>query len=56
MKPFRPLARLRNLPERRRGSTLIVVIALLGALLILGMLVLTVASQEEVNAEYFAGS
>lgn len=38
----------------RRGSTLVVVIALLGALLLLGMLVLTLASQEEINAEYFA--
>jgi hypothetical protein len=38
----------------RNGSTLVVVIALLGALLLLGMLVLTLASQEQVTSEYFA--
>lgn len=38
----------------RNGSTLVVVIALLGALLLLGMLVLTLASQEQVTSEYFS--
>lgn len=41
-------------PDERRGSTLVVVISLLGALLLLGMLVLTLATSEQVNAEYFA--
>lgn len=48
----RPAAGLR--PDERRGSTLVVVISLLGALLLLGILVLTLASSEQVNAEYFA--
>ncbi|MEX2287653.1 MAG: hypothetical protein WD648_11230 [Planctomycetaceae bacterium] len=38
----------------RDGSALIVVLALLGALTLLGFLVLSLSSQEELNAEYFA--
>lgn len=38
----------------RRGSTLLIVLALLGMLLLLGMLYFTFASQEQANATYFA--
>ena len=43
-------------PADREGSTLVVVIALLGALLLLGILALTLSSQEGINSEYFADS
>ena len=40
--------------DARSGSTLVVVIALLGALAFLGFVALTLSSQEETNAQYFA--
>lgn len=40
----------------RRGSTVVVVLALLGSLALMGFLIYTLAAQEEVNAEYFADS
>ena len=39
---------------RRRGTVIVVVIALLGALMLLGFLFLTLTMQEERNSEYFA--
>ncbi|GAB4144957.1 MAG: hypothetical protein Tsb009_16910 [Planctomycetaceae bacterium] len=43
-------------PHERSGSTIVVVIVLMMGLLFLGMLLFTEASQEEVNAEYYADS
>ena len=40
----------------RRGSVLVVVLALLGALMLLGFLFYTIASQERENARYFSAS
>ena len=44
----------RNTAADRRGSTLVIVVALLGMLTLLGILTYTITSQEEVSAEYFA--
>lgn len=41
---------------RRRGSVLVVVLALLSALMLLGFLFFTIASQERENARYFTAS
>lgn len=43
-------------PRDRRGSVLVVVLALLGALMLLGFLFYTIASQERENARYFTAS
>ena len=43
-----------NAPKNRAGSTLIIVIALLGLLAFTGMLMFTFASQERAAAEYFS--
>jgi len=40
--------------ESRNGSALVVVIALLGALMLLGFLILSVSSSSETSSEYFA--
>ena len=41
------------LPEDRRGSVIVVVIALLSALMFLGFVFFSLSSQENENAEYF---
>ena len=46
----------RSRPGRRRGSVIVVVIGLLGALMLLGFLFLTLALQEEQNARYYSES
>ncbi|MCA9117178.1 MAG: hypothetical protein KDA79_19035, partial [Planctomycetaceae bacterium] len=43
-----------GLPADRRGSTLVIVISLLGMLTLLGLLTYTITSQEEISAEYFS--
>lgn len=50
----RDARRKANAGRGRRGSTLLVVMALLGMLLLLGMLYFTFASQEQQNARNFA--
>ncbi|VAX36510.1 hypothetical protein MNBD_PLANCTO02-1977, partial [hydrothermal vent metagenome] len=42
--------------SNRRGSVIVVVLALLGALTLLGILFYTLAGQQQVNAEYFSDS
>ena len=42
--------------DERKGSVLILVIALLGMLLLLGIAFYSFAAQEHVSAGYFAGS
>ncbi|QDT63755.1 hypothetical protein [Calycomorphotria hydatis] len=41
---------------KRRGSVIVVVIALLGSMMVLGILFLMLSAQEEENAEFFADS
>ena len=45
---------IRNLRARRQGSTLVIVIALLGLLSFVGMVFFTFASQERAASEYFS--
>ncbi|WP_417380209.1 hypothetical protein [Gimesia sp.] len=47
-------SRLQQLQQSRRGSTLLIVIALLAMLSLLGVVFYTFASQEERSAQYFA--
>ncbi|QDT15357.1 hypothetical protein [Alienimonas californiensis] len=53
--PPRPLAPRATAPSRhaRRGTVIVVVIALLGALMLLGFLFLTLTMQEEANSQNF---
>ena len=46
-------SRLQQLQQSRRGSTLLIVIALLAMLSLLGVVFYTFASQEERSAQYF---
>ena len=48
------LLRARLLQDARRGSTLMIVIVLMGLLALLGVLFYTIAAQERSNAEYYA--
>lgn len=52
----RTIRRSRVGHSSRRGSVLVVVLALLAALMLLGFLFLTLASQERENARYFTAS